>query len=90
MESTVCLLLRPTILPHLVFPRNDKLSLVVPLGAMGNRSLKSQLRQANNLGVGYTVIIGEEELKTGTVTLRDMSTAEQKNVPLDQVPNLMH
>ena len=57
--------------------------------ATGDKSLKAQLRQANNLGVRHTVIIGEQELKTGTVVLRDMTTAEQKNVPLNQVLDLL-
>jgi histidyl-tRNA synthetase len=53
--------------------------------ALGDKSLKAQLRQANNLGARYTVIIGEEELRMGTVTLRDMTSAEQKTIPLDQL-----
>jgi histidyl-tRNA synthetase len=50
--------------------------------AQGNKSLKAQLRQANTLGVRQTVIIGEEEIKAGTVQLRDMSTSLQQTVPI--------
>ena len=57
--------------------------------ATGDKSLKAQLRQANSLGVRHTVIIGERELQTGTVVLRDMTSGEQKNIPLDQVLNVM-
>jgi len=57
--------------------------------ATGNRSLKAQLRQANNLGAHYTVIIGEEELKTGTVSLRDMTAAGQKTVRVTELPELL-
>jgi histidyl-tRNA synthetase len=57
--------------------------------ALGDKSLKAQLRQANNLGVPYAVIIGEEELKTGTVVLRDMKSAEQKAVPTAQLKELL-
>ena len=53
--------------------------------ALGDKSLKAQLRQANNLGVSYAVIIGEEELKTGTVVLRDMTSAEQKAIPAKEL-----
>jgi len=53
--------------------------------ALGDKSLKAQLRQANSLGAHYTVIIGEEELKTGTVILRDMATAEQKAIPVKEL-----
>ena len=57
--------------------------------AMGSKSLKAQLRQANNLGVHYAVIIGEQELKSGTVILRDMTTARQKTVPPSQLKKLL-
>jgi len=53
--------------------------------AVGDKSLKAQLRQANNLGAGYAVIIGEQEVKTGTVILRDMTSAEQKAVPISKL-----
>ncbi|MFC1938011.1 His/Gly/Thr/Pro-type tRNA ligase C-terminal domain-containing protein [Chloroflexota bacterium] len=47
--------------------------------------MKAQLRQSNTLGMHYTIIIGEDELKNGTVILRDMTTAEQKSVPADKI-----
>ena len=53
--------------------------------AVGERSLKAQLRQANNLDAKYAVIIGEQEVKDGTVILRDMTTSEQKTVPLKEL-----
>jgi histidyl-tRNA synthetase len=53
--------------------------------ALGDKSLKAQLRQANSLGAPYAVIIGEEELKTGTVILRDMTSAEQKAIPANEL-----
>lgn len=56
--------------------------------AMGSRSLKAQLRQANNLAIPKAVIIGEEEVKGGMVILRDMMTASQETVPIEQLPNL--
>jgi len=57
--------------------------------ALGDRSLKAQLRQANNLGIPYAVIIGEQEVMTATVILRDMTTAEQKSAPLSELPELL-
>ena len=59
------------------------------LAATGNKSLKAQLRQANNLGVRYAVIIGEEEVKSGTVSLRDMNTAGQRAVAPGELPGLL-
>jgi histidyl-tRNA synthetase len=52
------------------------------LQASSSKSLKAQLRQANNFGARYVIIIGEEEIKTGTVIFRNMTTAEQETVAL--------
>ena len=57
--------------------------------AASSKSLKAQLRQANTLGVRHTVIIGEQEIKTGTVILRDMTTAQQKAVPINELQGLL-
>lgn len=53
--------------------------------AYGERSLKSQLRQASNLGVPAAVIIGDEELAGGTATVRDLVQGEQFSVSLDLI-----
>jgi histidyl-tRNA synthetase len=45
-----------------------------------SRSLKSQMRLADKLKAGSVVIIGDEELKAGTLVVRDMATKEQRNV----------
>src|SRR5262245_20425066 len=44
------------------------------------RSLKSQMRLADKLKAKAVLIIGDEELKSGTLVLRDMATKEQRNV----------
>ncbi len=59
------------------------------ISATGQKSLKAQLRQANNFGARHTVIIGEQEVKTGTVILRDMTSAQQETVPLGQLAELL-
>jgi histidyl-tRNA synthetase len=43
-------------------------------------SLKSQLKRANKASAAVVVIAGEEEAQRGMVTLRDMSTGEQREV----------
>ena len=58
---------------------------VPALLAFGERSLKSQLKSANKAGVRYAAIIAEDELSRGVVTLRDMDTGEQTEIPLDEV-----
>ncbi len=41
----------------------------------GDRSAKAQMKQANASGAAYAVIIGEDELATNSVSVRDMRTA---------------
>ena len=53
--------------------------------ATGSKSLKAQLRQANTLGARYAAIIGEEEIKAGTIILRDMADAKQETVALSEL-----
>ena len=53
--------------------------------ALGDKSLKSQLKQANSLGLAQAVIIGEDEIRRGRVVLRDMTKGEQVEVPLEDV-----
>ena len=59
------------------------------IAATGQRSLKAQLRQANTLGARQAVIIGDDEVKTGTVILRDMGAASQESVPAEKLPDLL-
>ena len=66
--------------------RNDGVPAIM---ATGDRSLKAQLRQANSLNADYAAIIGEEEVKSQTVTLRNMITGEQHPVSLTQLKELL-
>jgi histidyl-tRNA synthetase len=50
-----------------------------------DRSLKSQLKRADRLGADRVLMVGEQELKNGTATLRDMGTSEQREVQLDNL-----
>jgi histidyl-tRNA synthetase len=53
--------------------------------AMGDKSLKSQMKQANTSKVSYVLIVGENELKKGTVVLRDMVRGEQLEVSSEEI-----
>lgn len=50
-----------------------------------NKSLKAALRKANDLSARYVLIIGEDELKKNTVTLKDMASGEQKEIKRESV-----
>ena len=48
------------------------------------RSLKSQMKYANKIGAGYTLIIGDSECDAGIAQLRDMASGEQREVKLSE------
>ena len=51
-----------------------------------DRSAKGQFKQADRAGARFSVVIGDEELATGTCTLRDMTSGEQRAVPVVDGP----
>ncbi|MGA9695657.1 MAG: His/Gly/Thr/Pro-type tRNA ligase C-terminal domain-containing protein, partial [Dehalococcoidales bacterium] len=59
------------------------------ISATSAKSLKAQMRQANNLKIARAVIIGDDEVKAGTVILRDMISAQQETVKLSDLPALL-
>jgi histidyl-tRNA synthetase len=59
------------------------------LSALGNKSLKAQLRQADTLGFDYTVIVAEAEWEKATIVLRDMKRAQQRVLSLDRLEEFL-
>jgi len=53
--------------------------------AVDGRSLKAQLKQANSLGLPQAVIIGQDEIQSRSVTVRDMARGEQASIPAEQL-----
>ena len=47
------------------------------------KSLKAQLKAADQSKARFTLILGEEEIKTGMAKLKNMQTTEQEEVPCD-------
>lgn len=50
------------------------------------RSLKAQFKYADKLLARYTAVLGEDEVQKGVVKLRDMSTREERELPLQTAP----
>ena len=48
--------------------------------ANGGRALRGQMRQANALEVSSVLILGEDEVRDGTVMVRDMATSSQEAI----------
>jgi len=49
------------------------------------RNIKGQLKYADRLNAKYTIIIGDNELAEGKVSLKKMSTSEQKLIAVDDI-----
>jgi histidyl-tRNA synthetase len=50
-----------------------------------NMKFKNKLNYANKLGIPFVVFIGEEELSSGLLTLKDMTSGEQQKLTLQQI-----
>jgi histidyl-tRNA synthetase len=48
-------------------------------------TLKAHLRQADRLGCGFSLILGDDEVQKGTVILRNMVTKSQHDLPLSSL-----
>jgi histidyl-tRNA synthetase len=53
------------------------------------RSVKAQMREANRLNAKNVLIIGGDEYKSGSYTLKNMSTGEQKLLPIDKLDSIL-
>ena len=54
-----------------LYPNNDK--------------IKKQMNYANNKGVQFVVMIGEDEMKSGQLTVKNMSTGDQKEMSISEL-----
>ena len=57
-------------------------------------SMKSQMKRADKEGARFVLVIGDDEMKTGSVTVKDMaadseSSEKQVTVPREEVPDLL-
>ena len=52
---------------------------------LGSRSVKAALRRADRSGSRFVVLIGDEEIGAGEVTVKDLQTAEQSRVPRERL-----
>lgn len=49
------------------------------------KSMKSQMGQADRAGAKFALIIGVDELNRGALTLRKLADSSQESIPIDQV-----
>jgi histidyl-tRNA synthetase len=47
------------------------------------RGLKAQLKYANKIGAAFTVVLGDDELSSGKIKLKNMEKGEELELSLD-------
>ncbi len=50
-----------------------------------DKKLKAKFKYADKLNIPYIIVIGEEEAKNRTVTLKNMQTGEQVTLSLSEI-----
>lgn len=54
------------------------------------RSLKKQLSYANDINADFAVIVGEEEVKKGELSVKDLRTGEQFRFKAEEITTFLH
>ena len=53
------------------------------------RNLKGQMKYANKIRAAYTAVIGEDEIRSGEITLKNMETGEQIKVEREELADAL-
>jgi histidyl-tRNA synthetase len=67
--------------PALLLQRRLRMAGVRSLMESEGRSFKSRMKMADKLGARLVVILGEDEMKKGVWSVRDMAASTQEDVP---------
>ena len=51
------------------------------------RGLKAQLKFADKIGAAYTAVLGDNELDSGRITIKDMKTGETCDCDINGIPD---
>ncbi len=52
---------------------------------LNEKKLKAKFKYADKLEIPYVIVIGEDEIKLGEITLKNMKTGEEEKLPIDEV-----
>ena len=63
--------------------------LAIAMDPMG-RNMKGQFKYADRLNAAYTIVIGEDELAAGEVTLKNMESGEQTKVAFEDLESRLY
>ncbi len=49
------------------------------------RGLKAQMRYANKIGARYSVVLGDDELESGSIRIKNMQSGEEQEIAIDSI-----
>ena len=52
---------------------------------ISGRGVKAQMRYANKLGAAFTMVLGDDELKNGKASLKNMESGESREIALENI-----
>ena len=52
-------------------------------GGLFDKNVKGQMKQSDRCGASFAIILGGDELAKRVVTLKDLTTGEQKQIAFD-------
>ena len=55
-----------------------------------NKKIKAKFKYADKLKIPYVIILGEDEIKTNTITLKNMETGEQQTIKIEDAINIIN
>lgn len=67
--------------------RDENIATVAYLDA--DKKFKNQIEYADKINTKYSIIIGEDEVKNESFSVKDMASGEQKNMPLNEMIKLL-
>ena len=50
---------------------------------LNNKKLKAKLKYADKLKIKYVIVIGEDEINTKTINIKNMETGKENKIKLD-------
>ena len=56
---------------------------------LNDKKLKAKMKYADKLEIPYVIVVGEDEVNTGVVKVKNMTTGEQAESSLDQIANVI-
>ena len=51
--------------------------------------IKKQMNYANNKGVQYVVMVGEDEMKSGKLSIKNMQTGDQEKMNISELIKIL-